>query len=310
MNNLEPINQTKLFGLYDYIKRLIGLYERDILPHKILLSGQKGLGKSTLSYHFINYVLSKNEDYAYDTNNLQINSKNHSFKTILNKSNPNFILIDVKKEKESIDINQIRDLISNLNKSSFNKKKRFVLIDNIEFLSLNSVNALLKILEEPTLNVQFILIGNNKMISPTLLSRCIEFKISLTNSENLEVANNLLDGKLQELISANLINYYMTPGFIFNLAKFGKINEYDLSKINLKELIKILIKNNHYKKDNFIQYMVYDFIEFYFNQINSSLSSKIHNKYSYFLKKISDTKRFNLDEESLFMEFEHEILNG
>jgi len=310
MNNLEPINQTKLFGLYDYIKRLIRLYERDILPNKILLSGQKGLGKSTLSYHFINYVLSKNEDYAYDTNNLQINSKNHSFKTILNKSNPNFILIDVKKEKESIDINQIRDLISNLNKSSFNKKKRFVLIDNIEFLSLNSVNALLKILEEPTLNIQFILIGNNKMISPTLLSRCIEFKISLTNSENLEVANNLLDGKLREMISANLINYYMTPGFIFNLAKFGKINEYDLSKINLKELIKILIKNNHYKKDNFIQYMVYDFIEFYFNQINSSLSSKIHNKYSYFLKKISDTKRFNLDEESLFMEFEHEILNG
>ncbi len=310
MNNLEPINQTKLFGLYDYIKELIRLYERDILPNKILLSGQKGLGKSTLSYHFINYVLSKNEDYAYDTNKLQINQKNHSYKTILNKSNPNLILVDVKKEKESIDINQIRDLISNLNKSSFNQKKRFVLIDNIEFLSLNSVNALLKILEEPTLNIQFILIGNNKMISPTLLSRCIEFKISLTNSENLEVANNLLDGKLREIISANLINYYMTPGFIFNLAKFGKINEYDLSKINLKELIKILIKNNHYKKDNFIQYMVYDFIEFYFNQINSSLSSKIHNKYSYFLKKISDTKRFNLDEESLFMEFEQEILNG
>ena len=310
MNNLEPISQTKLFGLNNYIKELIKLYDQDILPNKILLSGQKGLGKSTLSYHLINYVLSKNEDFSYDVDNLQINSKNHSFKTILNRSNPNFILLDVKKDKESIDIDQIRNLILNLNKSSFNNKKRFVLIDNIEFLSLNSVNALLKILEEPGLNINFILICSNKMISPTLLSRCIEFKISLTNSENLEIANKLLRGKLQEMVSTNLINYYLTPGLIFNLARFAKINEYDLSEINLRELIIILIKNNHYKKDNFIQYMLFDFIEFYFNQINSSLSSRIHNKYSYFLKKISDTRRFNLDEESLFMEFEQKILNG
>ena len=45
-------------------------------------------------------------------------------------------------------------------------------------------------------------------------------------------------------------------------------------------------------------------------KINQSISSTIHDKYSYFLKKISDTKKFNLDEESLFMEFEEEILNG
>ena len=29
-----------------------------------------------------------------------------------------------------------------------------------------------------------------------------------------------------------------------------------------------------------------------------------------FLKRINDTKKFNLDEESLFMEFEYKILNG
>ena len=41
-----------------------------------------------------------------------------------------------------------------------------------------------------------------------------------------------------------------------------------------------------------------------------SLSPQIYDNYSYFLKKISDTRKFNLDEESLFMEFEEEILNG
>ena len=56
--------------------------------------------------------------------------------------------------------------------------------------------------------------------------------------------------------------------------------------------------------------MIFDFIEFYFNKINSSFSTKISDKYSYFLKRISDTKRFNLDEESLFLEFKNVILNG
>ena len=60
------------------------------------------------------------------------------------KSNPNFISIDINDDKKSIDINQIRNLILTLNKSSFNKKPRFVLIDNIELLNINSVNALLK----------------------------------------------------------------------------------------------------------------------------------------------------------------------
>ena len=46
------------------------------------------------------------------------------------------------------------------------------------------------------------------------------------------------------------------------------------------------------------------------NKINNSITPKIYDSYSYFLKRISNTKKFNLDEESLFMEFEQKILNG
>ena len=310
MTFIEPINQIRLFGLEKYFSEMIYLHDNYRLPSKILFSGQKGLGKSTLSYHFVNYVLSKDEEFSYDHNSFEINPKNHSFKTVLNRSNPNFILIDIDADKKFIDINQIRKLISNLNKSSFNSKPRFVLIDNIEYLNVNSVNALLKILEEPSKNTHFILINNNKKILPTLFSRCINFKITLSNQEISAIAHKLLDGNLVDFINKDLISYYVSPGNIYNLSLFGKDNKYDLANINLDKFLSILIDNKHYKKDNLIRFMIFDLIELYFNKINYNFSSEISDKYSYFLKRISDTRKFNLDDETLFLEFKDNVLNG
>ena len=131
MNSLKPYNQIKLYGLDKFMNNLVELLPQNNLPTKILLSGPKGIGKSTLAYHFINFVLSQNEKHKYILKNFEINTESKTFKTISNKSNPNFILIDVDTDKKNIDINQIRNLISNLNKSSFNNQPRFVLIDNI-----------------------------------------------------------------------------------------------------------------------------------------------------------------------------------
>jgi len=263
-----------------------------------------------MAYHFINFVLSKDEEFAYNNDNFEINSNNPSFKTVMNKTNLNFSLIDINHKNKSIDINQIRDLISTLNKSSLNNKPRFILIDNIEFLNSNSINALLKIIEEPSDNTYFILINNNKKVLDTLLSRCINFKIFLTNQENLEIANILLDNNLKELINEDLINYYSTPGNVYNLVKFGIEYKYDLKNQNLKEFLIKLINNNDYKRDTSLKYLIFDLIEFYFNKIQLSKSFNLYDKYSYFMKKISDTRKFNLDEESLFIEFEEKILNG
>ena len=308
MSDLKPFNQTKLFGLDRYINELIKLENSDKLPNIILLSGQKGLGKSTLAYHFINYVLSKNEDYNYDQNRFVINPENRSFKTILNKSNTNLTSIDINDDKKFIDIAQIRELISNLKKSSLNDKPRFVLIDNIEFLNINSVNSLLKVIEEPSHNVYFILINNNKRIIRTLLSRCINFKISLSHEESLEIAQSLIGTNLDELINKDLVNYYFTPGNIFHLINFAKKNSYDLKNFTLKDFLEVVINNGDFKKNSSIEYLIFDFVEFYFSKINASLN--IHLKYQYFIKKINDTKKFNLDYESLFMEFKEKILNG
>ncbi len=310
MMNIEPIKQLKLYGLSKFFNELVELDIKSKLPNKILLSGNKGLGKSTLAYHFTNYLLSKDEEFRYNLEKFEINTKNRTFKTVLNRSNPNFKLIDVHSDKKFIDINQIRELINDLNKSSFNDKPRIILIDNIELLNVNSINALLKILEEPSTNIYFILIHNNKKILPTLLSRCLNFKIFLTHQESLEVANNLLKGQLTEIINPELINFYSSPGNIYKLASFGVKNNYELKDFDLKDFINLMIKDNQYKKDVIIRSLIFDFIEFYFRKINLSITSSIYEKYTYFINKISDTKKFNLDEESLFLEFKDKILDA
>ena len=113
--NLNPANQLFLFGHHSEFINFIKLYENKKLPNKILLSGEKGIGKSTLGYHIINFILSKNEEFAYDNKNFAINPENKSFKLIINRSNPNFNLIDIEPDKKNIDINQIRNLILTLN---------------------------------------------------------------------------------------------------------------------------------------------------------------------------------------------------
>ena len=305
--NLNPSNQLNLYGLENNLRLFISLYKKKKLPNKILLTGQKGVGKSTLAYHLINFILSENEEYSYDEKNLKINILNKSFKLIAGNVSPNFHLIDISVGSKSINIDQIRDLIKNLNKSSFNNKPNFILIDNTEYLNKNSINILLKDLEEPNKNTFFILINNQKRLLSTLTSRCINFNISLSNQDSLNVINKLLNDNVFNHISIELVNYYFSPGNIYNLYHFANSNNLDIKQINLETFLQLLIKNNFFKKETSMRYIFFDYIEMCLKKISTNMNNE---SYNYFIKKIDDIKKFNLDEEAFFIEFQDKILNG
>ena len=308
--NLNPSNQIYLYEHKKIFEILLNFYKNIGSSSKIILSGEKGIGKSTLAYHIINYELSKNEKDAYDYDKNKINVKNNSYKLIQNKSNPNFHLLDIAIDKKSIDINQVRVLINSLNKSSFNNKQRFVLIDNIELLNLNSVNALLKIIEEPNENVHFILINNNKKILSTIKSRCINFNVSISYSQSIKIINQILDNDIFNVLNNDLVNNYITPGFFVQIIKFSEEFNIDLKNLDLKEFLKFFINQKLYKKDNSLDKIIYFFIELYFRKNISVSNTVLLDTYHYFLKKINNTKIYNLDEDSLFNEFEEKVLNG
>lgn len=307
------MENTQLYGMNYFFNEIIELYNEKKMPTKILLSGKKGLGKSTLAYHIVNYILSDTENFKYDPNKLCINNENRSFKLLKNNSHPNFYLIDLLNDKKNIDVAQIREMIIYNNKSTFNNMARFILIDNIESLNKNSVNALLKIIEEPNENVFFILINNNeKNILPTLKSRCLTFKINFTFNQSVDVANKILNKNIFDLINYDLINYYNTPGEIINLINFSKEKGIDLSNYTLVSFLKLLIDNGYYKKNKFVKNLLVNFIELFFlkeYKLSNSRNSLI-NFYHIFISKIHNTEKFNLDEESLFLEFKSKLLNG
>ena len=308
---LKPLENTKIYGMKKFFNEIITLYNDKKMPNKILLSGKRGSGKSTLAYHLINYILSKEEEFKYDLNNFNINPENKSFKLLLNKTHPNFYLIDLLSEKKNIDVTQIREMITYTNKSSFNNKERFILIDNVENLNKNSINALLKIIEEPNENVFFILINNNeKNILPTLKSRCLTFKINFSFEESVNIANQILGKNILNEINHDLISYYNTTGEMIDLINFSKEKSINLNDYNLTTLISLIIENNYYKKDRFVKNLLINFIELFFLKEYklSERKNSLLNFYHKFTKKINNTEKFNLDEESLFLEFKSELL--
>ena len=249
-----PIRQKKLFFYNQYFKLFIKLYKNNLLPNKILLTGQSGLGKSTFAYHFINFILSDKEDFSYDFMNFTINPLNRSFRLINQQYHSNFYLIENFIHKRTIDIKQVKNMISYLNKTSFQKKIKFILIDNAEYLNLHSVNALLKIIEEPPSNTFIIFIHNSSIkLIETLKSRCIEFKIFFSNQEKQKILDNLLiyyDLKIDLNFLEKIKSFYDSPGTILNLIKLINEGVIDPNKADLINVISNLMEFNLKNKNN------------------------------------------------------------
>ena len=72
----------------------------------------------------------------------------------------------------------------------------------------------------------------------------------------------------------------------------------------------LVINKKLYKKNKTINELLYSFIEIYFRKNITIKNIEVLNFYKIFLKKKINTKIYNLDEETLFMEFEDQILNG
>jgi len=154
-----------------WLKKYLDLLNFENLSHAFLITGRKGVGKDQLIRYLSSCVLCADDDEL-------ICGKCNSCKFSGLDNHPDFHEMQILPEKKLIGIPQVHDLRSKLYESSFLGRDKVAFLPNIEHISTDGLNALLKILEEPPANTFFFLSTSFlNQIPPTILSRCIEIKI-------------------------------------------------------------------------------------------------------------------------------------
>jgi DNA polymerase-3 subunit delta' len=153
------------------------------LPHALLLSGQRGIGKFELAKGFAESLLCEQptpsgEACVKCSACNWLSQGNHPDFRLLQ---PEALLEEVseskeeggKKSSQQITINQVRALDDFLHIGTHRHGVRVVLINPAEAMNRATANSLLKSLEEPIVSTLFLLVSSeHDRLLPTIRSRC------------------------------------------------------------------------------------------------------------------------------------------
>ncbi|MDY5667681.1 MAG: hypothetical protein SPK43_00280 [Candidatus Onthovivens sp.] len=145
--------------------------------HAYLLSGPTGTPIFEIAKFLSKCLLNNKHELKEEDNIIS--------KTVENRTYPDLIIIDTKKEQVKID--DIRRIEDKFSQTSINQLGiKIYTINLIENLRPNEANALLKFLEEPLDNTYAILTTENEYsILPTILSRTEIVRFSSVNKNDL-----------------------------------------------------------------------------------------------------------------------------
>ena len=290
-------SSLSLFGLQEHFKFISNLYLNQNLPKVLMFSGEKGSGKATLVNHFLYSV--------FDTENYNLNKFILSDKSIFQNQFHNNIFSNIiyisGADFKTIKIEDIRNLKIKILQSTISNKDRFIIFDDIELFNNNSLNALLKILEEPSKKNYFFLINNkSKPLLKTIKSRALEIKILLNQSQRLNIINKLVDFFKLELI-LDPKSTQLSPG---NFVKFNYIcKELDITPLdNFVENLSLLL--NLYKKDKNIIFinLILFITDYYFKYLKENKlfnNDKVFTTKNYIFENLNSFILYNINENSL-----------
>jgi DNA polymerase III subunit delta' len=144
-------------------KMLLNSYEKDRLAHAYLFEGEKGTPKLDLAIDFAKLLYC--EAPVKPCNNciscMRIDHRNH----------PNIILIE--PDGNTLKKEQILYLQKEYAKTNLEEGPKVYIIDQIDKMSVNASNSILKFIEEPLEDTYTILITDQvHQILPTIISRC------------------------------------------------------------------------------------------------------------------------------------------
>lgn len=237
----------------------------DKIAHAYILSGPRGVGKTTIARIFAKALNCKNLKDGEPCNECE------SCIEITKGTHPDVFELDAASNRGIDDVRAIQDAAKFY---PIKGKKKFFIVDEVHMLTGAAFNAMLKILEEPPEYLVFILATTNpEKVPQTILSRCQRFVLkrikieeiigsikAIAKEEKIKIDDESLfliaklgDGALRDAQGI----FDMAVSFCGNNIKFDELNKF----LNLPD------KETFFKISDYIQEGNCKDIILYFNSL-------------------------------------------
>jgi DNA polymerase III subunit delta' len=178
---LAPRENPQLVGHENAERELRRLVEVGRLPHAILVSGPRGIGKATLAFRLARFLLGA----PSSGEGLAVGPESGVFRRVAAGGHADLLTVERaydprrRRLRSEIIVEDTRAIAGFLRLTAAEEGWRIVIIDAAEEMNRNAANALLKILEEPPRRGLLLLVSHSPgRLLPTIRSRCRHFPLA------------------------------------------------------------------------------------------------------------------------------------
>lgn len=188
----RPRNFSEVVGQQHVLRPLFNALQTGRLHHAWLLTGTRGVGKTTIAR-----ILAKSLNCEQGVT-AQPCGECAACVAIDQGRFVDLLEIDAASRTK---VEDTRELLDNVQYAPTQGRYKVYLIDEVHMLSRHSFNALLKTLEEPPEHVKFLLATTDPQKLPiTVLSRCLQFNLKALSRDDIS-------RHLQHVLSAENITF-------------------------------------------------------------------------------------------------------
>lgn len=189
-----PRSNVYLLGHEAAEATLRRLFESGRMPHALLLSGPRGIGKATLAYRFARFVLARGAGEGAspelfegdgDGDGLAIPPDSGTFRRVASGGHADLLTVERaydprrRRLRSEIVVDDAREIAAFLRLTAAEGGWRVVVVDGADEMNRTAANSLLKILEEPPRNALLLLVAHSPgRLLPTIRSRCRRFPLA------------------------------------------------------------------------------------------------------------------------------------
>jgi DNA polymerase-3 subunit gamma/tau len=185
-----------LTGQEHVVRALTNALGQNRLHHAYLLTGTRGVGKTTIAR-----ILAKSLNCETGVTATPCGACS----VCLQIDTGSFIDLIELDAASNTQVDSMRELLENTLYAPTGARYKIYIIDEVHMLSKSAFNAMLKTLEEPPAHVKFVLATTDPQKIPiTVLSRCLQF--NLKQIPQTQIADRLKQILLQEKITNDVLS--------------------------------------------------------------------------------------------------------